>query len=113
MGTPEMRWAFIRFWTERRESAGRAVMGGLVIASLTRNSKTSTWAKEACRLSPVFGAFSTGRAGTAGALELPVFKIFPGTMTGLRAMPVNAARALVKRSSPLVRCSTPAAVSLF
>jgi len=38
MGTPEMRWVFIKCWMVRSESSGAPVTGGWVIASRTRNS---------------------------------------------------------------------------
>ncbi len=38
MGTPENRCCFIRCWMCRSESVGAAVIGGLLIASRTRNS---------------------------------------------------------------------------
>ena len=111
IGTPEMRWAFIRCWIERRVSAGVAVMGGPVIASRTRNSKTSTWAKETCRFSPTLGVFSIAGAGGVGSPALPFFKVFSGTMAGLRAVPASRSRTLLKRLSPLA-CSITAATRL-
>ena len=82
-------------------------MGGLVIASRTRSSKTSNWAKETCRFSPALGSLFDCRRGRYWFVQtLPVFKgFFQPRRAGLarlaRQPRVHAIQALVAIGVPL------------